>query len=544
VHEDVPKHIMERHPDVTLCIDLMCINKLPFLATISRHIKFGTIEAAKSRHHKVLLPALKNAKRLCALRGFRVRHCHVDNQFEGMRHELLELGMQLNVVAEAEHVPEIERHVRTIKERTHCVCDTVPFKRMPARMTMEMAHTSVFWLNMFPASDGVSGDLSPRALIVGMKLDHDKHCRLEFGSHAQTQEEHDHSMQSRTTGAIGPCPAGNAQGGCYFLSLTSGRRLSRSRWTALPMPQDFIDRVHVLARRGNANRDLTFAWRDGSNIAHDEVDDDDCDDDSDCDPDDWEPDSESDDEFEEDDNRDDDHNTDAMAIEGVIGLESNDEPLDDEGPIDSEHNDELPDDEEPNDEPLNLTDGNPGMVARLPNIAETGEEEEEEENMDDRTTGVDVDIEEEEEEEEEEKEEDEEEEPNEETALDEQTAEQEMEGRSGPRSSSHNLRPRRRPSKEHRRAMQPQDNSHLHASLEHHAMTQHSIKKGSEVFGDAGEEAALSEMKQLHDMGVVEPKKANMLTREEKSKSLNSSMFLKQKRSGRIKGIQLNTMIA
>jgi hypothetical protein len=70
-----------------------------------------------------------------------------------------------------------------------------------------------------------------------------------------------------------------------------------------------------LARRGNANRDLTFAWRDGSIIADDEVDDDD-DDDSDCDPDDWEPDSESDDEFEEDENRDDDHNTDAMAIEG------------------------------------------------------------------------------------------------------------------------------------------------------------------------------------------------------------------------------------
>jgi hypothetical protein len=111
-----------------------------------------------------------------------------------------------------------------------------------------------------------------------------------------------------------------------------------------------------------------------------------------------------------------------------------------------------------------------------------------------------------------------------------------MEGRHRPRSSSHNLRPRRRPSEEHRRAMQPQDNSHLHASLEHHAMTQCSIKKGLDVFGDAGEEAVLSEMKQLHDMGVAEPKKANMLTREEKSKSLNYSMFLKQKRSGRIKG--------
>jgi hypothetical protein len=86
----------------------MCINKMPFLVTILGQIKFGTIEAVKSRHHEVPLPAIKNVKRLCALRGFRVQHCHVDNEFEGMRHEPLELGMQLNVVAEAEHVPEIE----------------------------------------------------------------------------------------------------------------------------------------------------------------------------------------------------------------------------------------------------------------------------------------------------------------------------------------------------------------------------------------------------------------------------------------------------
>jgi succinylarginine dihydrolase len=111
-----------------------------------------------------------------------------------------------------------------------------------------------------------------------------------------------------------------------------------------------------------------------------------------------------------------------------------------------------------------------------------------------------------------------------------------MEGQHGPRSSSHNLRPSRRPSEEHRRAMQPQDDSHLHASLEHHTMTQCSIKNVLEGFGDAGKEAVLPAMKQLHDMGVAEPKKANVLTREKKSKSLNYLMFLKQKRSGRIKG--------
>jgi hypothetical protein len=96
-------------------------------------------------------------------------------------------------------------------------------------------------------------------------------------------------MESRTIGAIALRPTGNAQGGYYFISLTSGWRLSRSRWTTLPMPQEVIDRVHVLARQSNANHDLTFAWRDGSAIAdvHDD------DDNSDYDPEELDSDAES-----------------------------------------------------------------------------------------------------------------------------------------------------------------------------------------------------------------------------------------------------------
>jgi hypothetical protein len=171
----------------------------------------------------------------------------VDNEFEPMHVELLDAGMQLNVVSEAEHVPEIEQHFRTIKKGTYCVYNTIPFKRLPSCMIIEMAHASVIWLNMFPASDGVSDVLSPRGLVVGLRLDYNKHCQLEFGTYAQIHKEHDNSMVSRTLGAIALCPTRNAQGGYYFLSLTSGRRLSRSRWTILPMPQDVIDRVHVLA---------------------------------------------------------------------------------------------------------------------------------------------------------------------------------------------------------------------------------------------------------------------------------------------------------
>jgi hypothetical protein len=72
------------------------------------------------------------------------------------------------------------------------------------------------------------------------------------------------------------------------MSLTTGRCLNCTDWTPLPMPQDVINRVHVLARRSNANQDLIFAWRDGTPIIADAADNADADnsDDDDYDPDD------------------------------------------------------------------------------------------------------------------------------------------------------------------------------------------------------------------------------------------------------------------
>ena len=67
-------------------------------------------------------------------------------------------------------------------------------------------------------------------------------------------------------------------------------------------------------------------------------------------------------------------------------------------------------------------------------------------------------------------------------------------------------------------------------------MTQHAMKKGLELFGEAGVEVVLTEMKQLHDHNVMEPKFANKLFCEERHAALLYLMFLKKKCCGRVKG--------
>jgi hypothetical protein len=101
----------------------------------------------------------------------------------------------------------------------------------------------------------------------------------------------------------------------------------------------------------------------------------------------------------------------------------------------------------------------------------------------------------------------------------------EMDEKYGNRESSYNLRPRR-----------PRIYSHLFMTINHYEMTQYSLKKGIQVFGDEGVAAVISELKQLHDRHVIEPMYENDITMSERRKALPYLMFLKKKRSGLIKG--------
>ena len=66
--------------------------------------------------------------------------------------------------------------------------------------------------------------------------------------------------------------------------------------------------------------------------------------------------------------------------------------------------------------------------------------------------------------------------------------------------------------------------------------TQYSVRKGIKVFKEAGITAVEEKLQQFETRKVMEPIDGNEMTREEKRVCLQYRMFLKQKRSGRIKG--------
>jgi hypothetical protein len=124
-----------------------------------------------------------------------------------------------NLCAQGEHVPEVERYIRTVKDWTCSRYYCLPFKYIPQLMLVRLAHNAIFWLNAFPYNNGVSDSMSPRYMIVGRWIDFKKHVRLEFGSYLQTHAEHSNDTQACTIGVICLEPTRNEEGGHYFMSL-------------------------------------------------------------------------------------------------------------------------------------------------------------------------------------------------------------------------------------------------------------------------------------------------------------------------------------
>jgi hypothetical protein len=144
----IPRDILSLYREVTLCVDIMHMNRIPFLITISRNIKFATIELLANRQEDTIAKCITNIMRLYGSRGFLVNMTHADGEFEVLRGGLSDAGSSLNVCSNAEHVPKIERFIWTVKEHTRCMYSSVPFQCFPILLIKKMVTACVFWLNM------------------------------------------------------------------------------------------------------------------------------------------------------------------------------------------------------------------------------------------------------------------------------------------------------------------------------------------------------------------------------------------------------------
>ena len=487
----------------------------------------------------------------------------MDGEFVPLWGGLAEIGITLNETSRDEHVGNIERYIRTVKERMRAIYNTMPFHKVPACLVIEMAKTAVFWLNAFPVMGGALGNLSPRTILMGQKVDYKRHCCFQFGEYTQTHEEHNNSMNPRTVGALALRPVGNGQGSFYFLSISTGRILNRLHATALPMPDDIIEKIHRMARQQKSNPGLIFTDRnlhpDEGDFADDDDDDDKTyhdddndnpdddnddndkpyhhnndhgDDDDDDDGESYRPNDDSDND-DDDDYDGDEGGVDTNADDGSDGT-GNDPPTvdtpEDDTPEDDgvEDNEPLTEDVPPQDDAVEQPELPPGEILGVDAFEHREEEGMDHARADDEPMlgipGVGGN-----------------EENKDDGGVDEQS-ETPPEAKEST-ASGYGLRNRYGRSYSHRYVGEDfvvgDDTGIILATRgddEVLETPQMSLKAGLRTFWDNGIKAVEKEMRQLHDRDVMKPVHKCWLTPEQRKEALAYLMFLKRKRCGKIKG--------
>ena len=83
---------------------------------MAHDIKFSTAQKLDSQKTPMLLDVVKKIQQVYQCQGFEIVHLLMGGQFEPIFGDLASRGITLNMVANDEHVPEVERCNRTLKE--------------------------------------------------------------------------------------------------------------------------------------------------------------------------------------------------------------------------------------------------------------------------------------------------------------------------------------------------------------------------------------------------------------------------------------------
>ena len=204
----LPTDIIQRHGTVTIEVDIMYVNGIPFVVITSHHIHFYTAELIKNEKSTTIAIAIKQVIQIYHRRDFKVQFLLGDGQFEHICNYFADTDVTINITGRNKHVPAIERSIRMIKERIRVIVNQLTFKTYSHRLIVKLVYNVVFWLNIFPHRDG----MSPRTILTGLHINHHKHCTLKFSSYIQIHKQHNNSMTAHTSGAIALQPADNIQG--------------------------------------------------------------------------------------------------------------------------------------------------------------------------------------------------------------------------------------------------------------------------------------------------------------------------------------------
>ena len=129
----IPHELHDAQHDVCLYIDIMYVNGMSFLTTISKNIKYCTSMWVANCTAPTITSLVESILKLYQWAGFQVMEVCTNPEFKPMLQVLQDNGwfFMTNLANAQEHVPNAECNNYILKEHIHATYHGIPYKMLP-----------------------------------------------------------------------------------------------------------------------------------------------------------------------------------------------------------------------------------------------------------------------------------------------------------------------------------------------------------------------------------------------------------------------------
>ena len=129
----IPHKLCDTQHDVCLYIDIMYVNGMPFLTTISKNIRYHTAMWVADHTAPTIASLVESILKLYQQASFQVMEVCAKHEFKPVLQVLQDGGWSFmtNLSNAQEHVPEAECNNCIRKEHTHATYHGIPYKMIP-----------------------------------------------------------------------------------------------------------------------------------------------------------------------------------------------------------------------------------------------------------------------------------------------------------------------------------------------------------------------------------------------------------------------------
>ena len=163
----IPHELCDAQHEVCLYIDIVYINGMPFLTTISKNIKYHITMWAVDHTAPTITPLVESILKLYQWASFQVMEVCTNCEFKPVLQVLQDNGWSFttNLTNAQEHVPEAEHNYCMLKEHICAIYQGIPHKMPPQTIICYMVMETTAMLNYFPAKSGSSNYSSLREIL-------------------------------------------------------------------------------------------------------------------------------------------------------------------------------------------------------------------------------------------------------------------------------------------------------------------------------------------------------------------------------------------